>query len=152
VNNLTQQCLNNKLFLESQLKGNENSTKILSDCYSLRPEIPNGESLREQPNYIQKYTSLMTHCWAQEPESRPTFEDILFILREILKEKAQLEQLSGLPEEIVVVRTRRNSSVGMDTEGTQESLRRFWQIDFNELSFEESEVIGEKFHGNFQSF
>jgi len=47
------------------------ATKVLHQHY--RPQLPH-------QNVAQKWTELIQHCWAQNPDDRPTFDEILMKL------------------------------------------------------------------------
>ena len=60
---------------------------------SARPEIPPVEAQPSKtfPGY-EDYVKLMQRCWAQDPEARPDFTQIISALRKLLASEMQLRQ------------------------------------------------------------
>jgi hypothetical protein len=86
----------------------------------------------------------MYYSWSKDVQKRPSFEEILIRLKQINdKEKEHLpivEQTPSNEEQKVPVATvvDPNPSAQSDKRGDLP----YWQIDFSELSYKQSDVIG----------
>eukprot|EP01119_Soliformovum_irregulare_P018627 TRINITY_DN575_c0_g1_i1.p1 TRINITY_DN575_c0_g1~~TRINITY_DN575_c0_g1_i1.p1 ORF type:complete len:1549 (+),score=441.45 TRINITY_DN575_c0_g1_i1:27-4673(+) len=110
---------------------------------NLRPEIV--------PDTPEPIVELMRQCWSANPNTRPSFEEILKTLHEIaefMKEETPPTSVENSP--IVTQRLRGSTTSVIDvTEKLEESedmaekfAERFWAIDFRELHYSPNDLIG----------
>jgi hypothetical protein len=65
---------------------------------NFRPEVPPDEELPGHPTIetLAKFKELMTACWAEEPETRPTFEAVVSSLDEMRAIEADIRRAKGM--------------------------------------------------------
>ena len=109
---------------------------------TLRPPIP---KLNDNNNYVQ-YIDLMKDCWQRDSKNRPTFEDIIVVLKNI-KDELQI-QTTEYDATKLVTNNKYNMNVTNNNKlqevvKNEEGQTPYWSIDYKELKYNTTDIIGQ---------
>lgn len=98
---------------------------------TLRPTIP--------PNTDPEYAKLMRDCWSQDPKNRPTADEILNRLREVMEKLNLLQSKSDYlpvqsePTTPQLSRTASSEEKSQEVTKNAEEEKIFWAVEYNEV-------------------
>lgn len=102
--------------------------------HDLRPSVPSW--------CHPKYLELMKACWNEEPSSRPSFEEIIMFLQTLASEFTSTLSSDEEIDSPLSTSPNENSPVTFRRERSQVVTSQYWEIDYDELTYTERDVIG----------